>query len=148
MRPLTGEPLPLDLLNTTWMSGGERQDLLTTDAGAREWLDEHGFVDAPAGTHALIDAREAMRAVLLDRSAIDGVNAVLARGARRPRLTADAVTDEFDVAPEWRIPWLREPRLHPLVPRHDTARNAPLVLDGRVRQPRQGDSPRPDTTRA
>lgn len=105
MRPLTGEPLPLDLLNTTWISGGEWQDLLADDAGAREWLDEHGF-DAPPDARALREAREAMRALLLDRGAIDGVNAVLARGARRPRLTAEAVTDELDVAPRWRVPWL------------------------------------------
>ena len=42
---------------------------------------------------------------------------------------------------------LREPRLHPLVPRHHAARHAPLVLDGGVRQPRQGDPPRPHPRR-
>jgi predicted RNA-binding Zn ribbon-like protein len=105
VRPLTGEPLPLDLLNTTWMSGGQPQDLLADDAGAREWLDEHGF-DAPADAQALREAREAMRELLHDRTAIAPINAVLARGAHRPRLTPERVTDELDVAPEWRVPWL------------------------------------------
>jgi predicted RNA-binding Zn ribbon-like protein len=102
---LTGEPLPLDLLNTTWIAGGERHDFLVDDAGARAWLDEHGF-DAPADARALREAREAMRALLLDRTAIDGVNAVLGRGAQRPRLTAEGVTGEFEVAARWRVPWL------------------------------------------
>ena len=104
MRPLTGEPLPLDLLNTTWIAGGQRQDLLSSDEGARSWLDEHGF-DAPADAQALRETREAMRTLLLDRTAIDGVNAVLARGGRRPTLTVDGAAEEVDAEPAWRIPW-------------------------------------------
>ena len=163
VRPLTGEPLPLDLLNTTWIAGGEPHDLLSSEAGAREWLDEHDF-DAPADAparRALRDTRESMRALLLDRSAIDGVNAVLARGGRRPLLTADGVGSEVDAAAAWRVPWtcaaqlvslLEERgdrikgcanrRLHPVVPGHLAAGHPPLVLDGVLRQPRQGDPPR------
>ena len=50
-RPLLGEPLPLDLINTTWMSGDGLQDLLVDEAGARIFLDAHGF-DAPADAAA------------------------------------------------------------------------------------------------
>jgi len=68
-RPLLGEPLPLDLLNTTWIAGGELRDLLTDEAGARIFLDGHGF-DAPtdaAARRALRETREAIRTWLSDR---------------------------------------------------------------------------------
>ncbi len=71
VRPLTGEPLPLDLLNTTWIAGGERRDQLADEAGMRSWLDEHSF-DAPSDAsarRALLDTREALRALLLARVA-------------------------------------------------------------------------------
>jgi predicted RNA-binding Zn ribbon-like protein len=109
---LTGEPLPLDLLNTTWVSGAGPQDLLADAAGTREWLDEHGF-DAPGDARglrqareALRETREALRALVQDRTAIEGVNAVLERGAQRPKLTPTGVTRELDVTANWRVPWI------------------------------------------
>jgi predicted RNA-binding Zn ribbon-like protein len=105
-RPLVGEPLPLDLLNTTWMTGDGLRDLLADAAGTRAWLDSHGFGDAPAEPGPLREAREALRALLLDRSAVAGVNAVLARGGQRPLLRGQDVTREIDAAPEWRVPWV------------------------------------------
>jgi predicted RNA-binding Zn ribbon-like protein len=106
LRPLTGEPLPLDLLNTTWMSGDGLQDLLADPAGTRVWLAEHGF-QAPAEPAPLRETREALRALLLDRDAVAGVNAVLARGAQRSRLRAGGVVEPVvDAAPEWRVPWM------------------------------------------
>lgn len=107
MRPLTGEPLPLDLLNTTWMADDGLQDLLADEAGMRSWLDEHGF-DAPsdaAARRALRETREAMRALLLDRGSYEAVNAVLARGGRRPVVAADGMTFEVSAAAAWRVPW-------------------------------------------
>jgi predicted RNA-binding Zn ribbon-like protein len=110
-RPLTGEPLPLDLVNTTWMEDGDVQDLLSSEAGARLWLDAHGFearADS-AARRALRDAREAIRALLLDRgspTARAGVNAVLARGSQRPVLGADGVSVEVDAPSAWRVPWI------------------------------------------
>ena len=105
-RPLTGEPLPLDLLNTTWMSGEGLQDLLADAVGMRLWLAEHGF-QAPAEPAPLRETREGLRALLLDRDAVAGVNAVLARGAQRPILRAGGVVEPVvDAAPEWRVPWI------------------------------------------
>jgi predicted RNA-binding Zn ribbon-like protein len=118
VRPLTGEPLPLDLLNTTWIADGERRDQLADEAGMRSWLEEHGF-DAPADAsarRALLDTREALRALLLARGdggdahaqgepAIEAVNAVLARGGRHPVLTPDGVEYEVVAANAWRVPW-------------------------------------------
>jgi predicted RNA-binding Zn ribbon-like protein len=107
-RPLTGEPLPLDLLNTTWIAADGPHDLLADEPGARLWLDAHGF-DAPADARArraLRDAREAMRELLLDRSAIEPINAVLEHGARRPVVSAAGVGDEVDAPAAWRVPWI------------------------------------------
>ena len=110
-RPLLGEPLPLDLLNTTWMTDGGLQDLLTDEDGARTFLDAHGF-DAPADAparRALRETREALRALLADRdspTARHSVNAVLARGSQRPRLGPRGIDVEIDAAAAWRAPWV------------------------------------------
>lgn len=106
-RPLVGEPLPLDLLNTAWTDDAGTHDLLESGAATREWLDGHGF-DGPSGAGArrkLAEAREALRAFLHDSAAREGVNAVLARGAERPVLGADGAGTELDAAPGWRAPW-------------------------------------------
>lgn len=111
-RPLTTEPLPLDLLNTVWMSDGAPRDLLDEDGGMRVWLDAHALTDAPADVrarNALVEAREAMRGFLATpdaRSARRRLDAVLVRGAARPRLAkGGAIGEEIDVAPSWRVPW-------------------------------------------
>lgn len=89
-RPLTGEPLPLDLLDTTWMEQGSRRDLFDTPGALGDWLAAHDLPhDAPeADLRAnLTEAREAIRAVLEERE--DGesrLNTVLAKGVRRLRL--------------------------------------------------------------
>ena len=41
-RPLTGEPLALDLLNTRWNREGVTQDLLTGTDGLAVWLAGNG----------------------------------------------------------------------------------------------------------
>jgi predicted RNA-binding Zn ribbon-like protein len=110
-RPLVGEPLPLDLINTTWVSDAGLQDLLVDEAGARIFLDAHGFhapVDA-AARRALRQVREALRALLADRdspTARHGVNAILARGAQRPLLNPVGVEVEVDAPAAWRVPWV------------------------------------------
>jgi predicted RNA-binding Zn ribbon-like protein len=110
-RPLLGEPLPLDLINTTWVSGDGLQDLLVDEAGARIFLDAHGF-DAPvdaAARRALRETREALRALLADPSsptARHGVNALLERGAQRPLLGVGGVEVAVDAPVAWRVPWL------------------------------------------
>ena len=42
-RPLTGEPVSLDLLNTRWNEEGVRQDLLTGVEGLAVWLATNGL---------------------------------------------------------------------------------------------------------
>ncbi|MER6672944.1 CGNR zinc finger domain-containing protein [Streptomyces sp. NPDC000983] len=112
-RPLTGEPLSLDLLNTRWMQDGTLQDLLTDTEGLAVWLAANGLdgtcaADATTLRH-LLTARDALRA------AVDGspgeaaarVDAVLAHGRIRPTLTADGPGEvpEFH-SPAWAPAWL------------------------------------------
>jgi predicted RNA-binding Zn ribbon-like protein len=93
------------------MSGAGLQDLLVDEAGARIFLDAHGF-DAPvdaAARSALREVREMLRAFLSDRdspTARHGVNAILARGAQRPLLGPFGVEIEVDAAAAWRVPWV------------------------------------------
>lgn len=93
-RPLTGEAISLDLLNTVWADGTGRHDLLADDAGLVLWLSVHGLdrrAPVSQGTRsALREAREALRAHLDGAlNALEGLNAVLARGALVRLLTAD-----------------------------------------------------------
>ena len=111
-RPLLGEPLPLDLLNTTWMTGDGLHDLLADEAGARIFLDAHGF-DAPADAaarRALRETREALRTLLVGPRLADGA----ARRERRAgarwrsgRCSAPAASRSRSTPrPSWRVPWI------------------------------------------
>ncbi|MFD7560191.1 MULTISPECIES: CGNR zinc finger domain-containing protein [unclassified Streptomyces] len=118
-RPLTGEPVALDLLNTRWMREGELTDLfagafgLGRVEGLRIWLESTGLADrfradAPTLVH-LMTAREALaRAVAdpADESARALVDAVLEHGRIRATLTAEGPGEraEFD-DPTWGPAW-------------------------------------------
>ncbi len=163
-RPLTGEPLALDLLNTRWNSDGVTQDLLADTDGLAVWLASNGLagahpVDAET-LHRLRTAREALKA------AVDGspeqaaplVDAVLEHGrirapahrrrsGRGARVRRPVLGPGLARRPELpgpahpgpgADPHLRRRRLHPALLRHVPERHPPLVLDGRVRQPGQG----------
>lgn len=112
-RPLTAEPLSLDLVNTEWMERGQRHDLLAERAGVRLWLASVGLADSPSDAPAraaLLEARRCLRAVLErpeDRRARDAVNAVLAHGRVRSRLREGGPEDVVEVAdPSWRAAWV------------------------------------------
>lgn len=99
-RPLVGEPLGLDLLNTRWLDRGVPQDVLGDLAGTRRWLDQTGpaGLAALAGTatertrQALHTAREAI-GTHIDQprspSARAALNEVLAWGRSWPVLGPD-----------------------------------------------------------
>src|SRR5690242_12143050 len=99
-RPLTGEPVSLDLLNTRWNREGVTQDLLTDTEGLTVWLATNGL-DFPADDAELQHAREARDAL---RSAVDGnleeaaarIDAVLAPGRVRLTLTARGPGEEAE----------------------------------------------------
>jgi predicted RNA-binding Zn ribbon-like protein len=107
-RPLTGEPLPLDLLNTTWMSGGAPFDMLEAPGGLHDWLTEHEFPrnapEAEIRAH-LVESREAIRAVVSKSEGAEaGINAVLAHGVRRLRLVDGRPTIAYEVDEPARFP--------------------------------------------
>lgn len=107
-RPLTGEPLALDLLNTAWVVRGAPVDMLDELDGVRAWLDEHDLrqpVNERART-ALVTARDAIRAHIADGSRA-ALNEVLDWGRHRHRLTADGPETSADVEPSCRLAgWL------------------------------------------
>jgi predicted RNA-binding Zn ribbon-like protein len=108
-RPLTGEPLSLDLVDSTWRDAGVLHDVLATRAGHAGWLEEHGLpgpADAAARRN-LVATRDALRGLLeqpTSPAAIAGVDAVLDHG--RIRLRAGAERETVEVAAAWRVPWL------------------------------------------
>lgn len=112
-RPLTGEPLALDLLNTRWNKEGVTQDLLESTDGLAVWLAANGLGDGgPAGADVLrhlLQAREALRTAV-DGSPEEGaplVDAVLAHGRVRVRMTARGALEEPEFAdPAWAPAWL------------------------------------------
>ncbi|MFB6826703.1 CGNR zinc finger domain-containing protein [Streptomyces virginiae] len=118
-RPLIGEPIALDLLNTRWMREGELVDLfagafgLSRVEGLAVWLESAGLADrfrADASTLVhLMTAREALaRAVAdpADASARALVDAVLEHGRIRATLTDEGPGEraEFD-DPTWGPAW-------------------------------------------
>ena len=111
-RPLLGEPVSMDLLNTTWVDAAGAHDLLDDLPGLRTWLHGHGLAGAPlagATLTRLVRAREALRA---HASGLGGaeparqLNAVLARGrllrsiGEHGPVTEVAVDDPADL-PAW-----------------------------------------------
>jgi len=112
-RPLTGEPVSLDLLNTRWMHDGARQDLLTGAEGLRIWLASNGLdrrspADAAALEHVLL-AREALTSAVDspgDTAGIERVDAVLGHGRIRATLTAEGPGEEAEFEdPSWAAAW-------------------------------------------
>lgn len=109
-RPLTGEPLALDLLNTRWMREGAVQDLLKDIDGLAVWLaanalDGRFTADALTLRHAL-QARDALRKAVHEGTT-EEVDAVLDHGRIRATLTAEGPgeTPEFR-DPTWGPAWL------------------------------------------
>ncbi|CAL9459922.1 hypothetical protein SUDANB176_02620 [Streptomyces sp. enrichment culture] len=112
-RPLTGEPLALDLLNTRWVQDGVPQDLLTDTDGLAVWLGANGLdgrfaADAATLRHTL-RARDALRGAVdgAPSGSAEAVDAVLAHGRIRVTLTADGPGErpEFGDA-SWGPAWL------------------------------------------
>ncbi|MFG2373660.1 CGNR zinc finger domain-containing protein [Streptomyces sp. NPDC048504] len=109
-RPLIGEPLALDLLNTWWMRDGALQDLFAVPGGLAVWLGSNGLgerfaADTVTLTHVSI-TRTALK-LALDDGRTDDLDAVLSMGRIRATLTADgpAEVPEFQ-DPRWGPGWL------------------------------------------
>lgn len=109
-RPLTGEPLALDLVNTMWIDDDGAHDLLDDPARRAAWLARWALPDASgrADTAHLIEARDAIRHLLEhpdDPGNGDAVNAVLARGPIRLTLEHGRPGETVHVPPQWEAAW-------------------------------------------
>lgn len=111
-RPLRGEPLALDLVNTEWVESGHRQDLLADADGTTGWLGEHGFdisrADLDEVRGHLLATREALRLLLEGDQAGDGrarLNAILERGRVIVALGAAGPVWSYEVAAGWQPAW-------------------------------------------
>ncbi|OII66257.1 hypothetical protein BJP40_13825 [Streptomyces sp. CC53] len=120
-RPLTGEPVAIDLLNTRWIDGAGRHDLLVSPEGLAIWLaapqvrEALGNTPVPADQETLdrlVHARAALDLAVAEPGlpapeAVEAVNAVLAHGRVRHLLTPEgpATAVEAD-APSWLPAWL------------------------------------------
>ncbi|MGW4463897.1 CGNR zinc finger domain-containing protein [Micromonospora sp. NPDC004704] len=107
-RPLVGEPLALDLVNTEWVDHGHDVDLFAEPDGLRAWLTEHGLPGDPASVEApLRRARTALRGILEHpgEQAEREINAILAHGALRHTLHRAQVREHHDVDSEWLPAW-------------------------------------------
>ncbi|MGY1453766.1 CGNR zinc finger domain-containing protein [Streptomyces sp. SS8] len=113
-RPLLGEPLSLDLLNTRWVDNGTRHDLLEDPGGLGVWLAGHGLLErtgaTPAALAATLAAREALQAVVTDPGdarAREALNAVLARGRVLRSLGPEGPAERAETDdPAWLAAWL------------------------------------------
>ncbi|MFD9608264.1 CGNR zinc finger domain-containing protein [Streptomyces sp. NPDC090082] len=110
-RPLTGEPVSLDLLNTRWNEEGVRRDLLADVEGLAVWLAANGlegrFAADDATLRHTLAARDALGA-LVDRpgdpAATARVDAVLGHGRIRATLTTEGPGEEAEFADPARGP--------------------------------------------
>lgn len=104
-RPLRGEPLALDLANTAWKEAGQWVDLFDQPGAVAAWLAEHDLPAAPDVRETLTRARDAVRAAVLgDTGPLD---AILARGCRRPALRDGVASDDVVVDdPRWYAAWV------------------------------------------
>jgi predicted RNA-binding Zn ribbon-like protein len=86
-RPLTGEPLALDLLNTYWLDAEGEYDLLTSREETQAWLDELKLEPAERVSKETLEnlktTREAIRQFLehgTTRGHAEAVTKVLSKG--------------------------------------------------------------------
>jgi predicted RNA-binding Zn ribbon-like protein len=106
-RPLTTEPLALDLVNVEWIDDGVRRDLLAEPGGIETWLAAAGHGDAPHDAAALREARAAILAAIDRPGDAAPLNAVLARGRLVERLGPHGPERMLELDDErWRVPWL------------------------------------------
>ncbi|MCU7823624.1 CGNR zinc finger domain-containing protein [Kitasatospora sp. DSM 101779] len=111
-RPLIGEPLALDLLNTRWRNG--QQDLLADLDGYRIWLSSAGLADRCPADEASLTAVKAARGALdllvADPGSTEGaaaLNAVLAHGRVRHSLGPDGPAETAEADPPQQLAaWL------------------------------------------
>lgn len=115
-RPLTGEPVSIDLLNTRWIDSGRLLDLLDSTDGLAVWLAARTEFRKPPvrpdepTRQALLEARAALAEVVDSPEHSAGrarLNAVLDRGRVRLALTEDGPEQRPETDdPAWYPAWV------------------------------------------
>jgi hypothetical protein len=106
-RPLPGEPLALDLLNTQYTGDDGPRDLLATPRGARAWARAAGVPCDDPALAPLRTARDAIRAVVEGGGSPGPLNAVLAHGRLVERLGPRGPEHVVEIDdPAWQAAWL------------------------------------------
>ncbi|MCH0541215.1 ABATE domain-containing protein [Streptomyces sp. MUM 203J] len=107
--PLAGEPLPLDLVNTTYIKGGRRGhlvDALTVPEALDAWLAAHRAEFSPALTEALEDSGPAgpahVEAFTELRGALRDLAAARTSGTAPEPGPVDVVNTAARLATRWR----------------------------------------------
>jgi CGNR zinc finger len=106
-RPLTGEPLALDLVNTVWIDEAGSHDLLDEPDLRAAWLARWDLPDTGDRAH-LAEARAAILGVLerrADPAAWAALDAVLARGRVRVTVAGGKVEEALEADPAWAPAW-------------------------------------------
>lgn len=109
-RPLVGEPLAVDLVNTRWRTSTGVADLFDEPDGVTGWLTAHGIAALPdlRVRVALATARDALLgAFRCDPAADDQLNGILARATVARSVADGAVVRRPLFADDaWRPAWL------------------------------------------
>ncbi|WP_329460168.1 CGNR zinc finger domain-containing protein [Streptomyces sp. NBC_01497] len=117
-RPHQGEPLPMELVNTRWLSRGRPVDFFEDDLGIGQWLAEGGFPESVAAAKpGLLEARDAL-AEALARPGADTekrLNDVLAHGCVRLALRDGELERTARADPGWLPAWTAVSRFVDLV---------------------------------
>ncbi len=108
IRPLRGEPVGLDLVDTVWVEHETLVDQFDTLEGVRAWLADHGLPggdDAERVRDRLTRTRAAMRDLLEGRGSAP-LNDVLSHGGRRPQIGDDGPYEMLVLDdPSWHAAW-------------------------------------------
>lgn len=114
-RPLVGEPLPLDLLNTRWVDESGDHDLFDEADGLPTWLASNDLLDGgedrEATLRALRTTRQALFALTQDgthhlNEARDLLNETLRHGSLKRDLGPDGPRTVIEIdEPAWHAAW-------------------------------------------
>lgn len=112
-RPLLGEPIAMDLLNTRWIAGGVHLDLFDDPGGLARWLADNALTGRYSADAAalppLLRVRDALAELVADPRSADAtaeLNAVLARGSVRRVLGEQGPGTVVDLDdPSWGPAW-------------------------------------------
>ncbi|TQS43688.1 CGNR zinc finger domain-containing protein [Cryptosporangium phraense] len=104
-RPLIGEPLPLDLMNTRWTDDDGPHDLLELPGGLGAWLTSAGLTGTVPDSPETLDALRQTRAALTSADP-EALNETLRHGRLRRQLGANGPETVVETdTPAWLAAW-------------------------------------------